>query len=429
MPPPVITLREYARHTADGIRLTPADRRRIADPRLAERLGVQELAHGRLQLTAGPHVGVIQLDACEIRVRPKYLGEELEVLRMLAYAEGSAGVLDAGRTFADGEPNLRDLVALLVVEHGERLLARGVRRDYVEQEEDLPAVRGRLLPERQLLVHHGRIDRLACRFDEHDADILDNRLCAAAADLAARTTRAPAVRARARRVAAQFARYAPTPLGDLRAAVAALDYHRHNAPYRAAHRWAALLLSGGGVDDLFGTGPLAARAFLIDMNALFESFTTRLLTEAAAVAGSGFTVHGQSRHRGVLHDERGGRHYSEVRPDVLLSGSGDGQPVRRPVDVKYKLYEDRKISTADLYQAFLYAHALARQPAGETPTCVLLHPGGAAAPRASVAVRRWDGGTSARVRSVPVDLPSLLGASGGPGWREALARLWGQVVA
>ncbi|WP_327353097.1 McrC family protein [Streptomyces sp. NBC_01304] len=429
--PARITLCEYGRQVVEGVRLTSADRHRISDPRLVERIRVQELAHGRLELTAGPYVGVVQLDSCEIRVRPKYLGEELDVLRMLAYVQGRAGSLDAGRTLAGGTPNLRDLVALLFVDQAERLLARGVRRDYLTLEGDLPVVRGRLLPERQLVRHHGRVDRLACRFDEHDADILDNRLCAAAAGLAARTAHSPVVRARARRVAAQFARYAPTPLGDLRTALAGLDYHRHNAHYQDAHRWAVLLLTGGGIDDLFSGGPLAARAFLIDMNALFESFAVRLLGDASATAGSGFSVQDQARHRGVLHNEHTGRHYSEVRPDALLSGHRGGRPVRRPVDVKYKLYDTKKVSTADLYQAFLYAHALARQPAGETPTCVLLHPGGPTAARASVAVRRWDGGTSARVRTVPLDLSAVLHAlsEGGAGRREALLRLWDQVAA
>ncbi|MVO89883.1 hypothetical protein GPA10_35300 [Streptomyces sp. p1417] len=36
----------------------------------------------------------------------------------------------------------------------------------------------------------------------------------------------------------------------------------------------------------------------------------------------------------------------------------------------------------------LYAHALARQPDGRIPTCVLIHPGSSAAPRGCVAVRR-----------------------------------------
>ncbi|MEV0221087.1 hypothetical protein [Streptomyces sp. NPDC050704] len=416
----MVTLREYETRVVEGVRLSAADRALCAGEQLARRLQVRELAGGRLELTAGPCVGVVRLDACEIRVLPKYLGEELDVLRMLEYAAGRGlPALDAARTVREGAPHLRDVVALLVTEHCERLLAHGVRRDYVTAEDELPVVRGRLLADRQILRHYGRLDLLACRFDEHDTDIVDNRLCAAAVDLAARTARSPAVRARARRAAAQFAQVAPTRLDDLRTALAGLDYHRHNSHYEGAHRWAALLLSGGGIADLFASGPLASRAFLIDMNVLFESFATQLLREASA--GTGFTVRDQSRHRGVLRDERTGRHYSEVRPDVLISGSRDGEPVSRPVDIKYKLYDGRKLGTPDLYQAFLYAQALARQPRGGTPTCVLLHPGGVSAPRESVAVRRWDGSTSARVRSVALDLPSVLDALAGAEREAVLA--------
>jgi 5-methylcytosine-specific restriction enzyme subunit McrC len=425
--PREVELREYETRVVEGVRLGPADRALCASEQLASRVKVRELAGGRLELTAGPCVGVVRLDACEIRVLPKYLGTELDVLRMLEYAAGRGlPALDASRTVREGAPHLRDLVALLVTEECERLLARGVRQDYVTVEDDLPAVRGRLLADRQLLRHYGRLDRLACRFDEHDTDILDNRLCAAAVDLAARTARTPAVRARARRAATRFARIAPTRLGDLRSALAGLDHHRHNTHYRSAHRWAALLLSGGGIADLFAPGPLASRAFLVDMNVLFEAFTTRLLREAAA--GTGFTVRDQARHRGALYDERTDRPYGEVRPDVLVSGSVDGARLCCPVDIKYKLYEARKLDPSDLCQAFLYAHALARQPSGGTPTCVLIHPGGASAARESIAVRRWDGAMSARVRSVSLHLPSVLGALGGAGRVPALAKVWASVL-
>ncbi|WP_314412573.1 McrC family protein [Streptomyces kroppenstedtii] len=418
----MITLREYETRVVEGIRLSAADRLLCAGEELATRLRVRELARGRLELAAGPFVGVVRLDACEIRVLPKYLGEELDVLRMLEYAAGrDLPSLEAVRTVRTGAPHLRDLVALLVTEHGERLLARGVRRDYVTVEDELPMLRGRLLADRQVLRHYGRLDRLACRFDEHDTDIVDNRLCGAAVDLAARTASSPAVRARARRAAARFAGLAPTRLGDLRSALDGLDYHRHNAHYEGAHRWAALLLSGGGVSDLFASGPLASRAFLIDMNVLFEAFATRLLREAAN--DTGFTVRDQSRHRGVLRDERTGRHYSEVRPDIVISGSRDGEPLTRPVDIKYKLYDDRKVSTPDLYQAFLYAYALGRQPGQGTPACVLLHPGGMSGPREDITVRRWDGGASAGVRSVSLDLPPLLDALEGAERGSALAKV------
>jgi 5-methylcytosine-specific restriction enzyme subunit McrC len=422
-----IELHEYETRVVEGIRLGPADHALCASEQLAPRLRVRELAGGRLEIAAGPCVGVVRFDACEIRILPKYLGSELDVLRMLEYAAGRGLLpLDAPRTVREGAPHLRDLVALLLIEECERLLSRGVRQDYVSTEDDLPAVRGRLLVDRQLLRHYGRLDRLACRFDEHDTDILDNRLCAAAVDLAARTARSPAVRARARRAATSFARIAPTHLGDLRSALAALDYHRHNTHYRSAHRWAALLLSGGGVADLLAPGPLTSRAFLVDMNVLFEAFLTRLLREAAA--GTGLTVSDQTRHRGVLYDERTERPYGEIRPDVLITGSVDGERLCRPVDVKYKLYDRGKLSPSDLYQAFLYAHALAQQPAGGLPTCVLLHPGGASTTRESVAVRRWDNTASARVRSVSLHLPSVLGALGDAGRASVLARVWAAVL-
>ncbi|NEB29903.1 hypothetical protein G3I62_12575 [Streptomyces sp. SID14446] len=423
-----VMLREYETRVVDGLRLSPSDVALCAGEGLATRLQVRELAHGRVEFSAGPCVGVVRLDACEVRVLPKYLGEDLDVLRMVEFAAGhGVPALDAARTVREGAaPHLRDLVALLVTEECERLLARGVRHDYVVVEDDLPTVRGRLLPDRQVLRHYGRLDRLACRYDEHDPDVLDNRLCAAAVDLAARTARSPAVRSRARRTAARFAAIATTEVGDLRTALAGLDYHRHNSHYMQAHHWAALLLSGGGIADLLAPGALASRAFLIDMNILFEAFCTQLLLEGST--GTEFTVRGQSRHGGVLHNERTGRSYAEVRPDVLVVGHVDGEPLRRPVDIKYKLYESRKLAAPDLYQASLYAHALALQPGGGVPTCVLLHPGAASTPRESVAVRSWDGATSARVRSVSLDLSSTLGALAGAERKRATAGVFQAVL-
>ncbi|MGW1929544.1 McrC family protein [Streptomyces sp. NPDC001919] len=422
---PRLALREYGREILPGVRLTEADRRLVESGALDGRLRLRELRGDRLEATAGPYVGVVRLDSCELRVLPKYLGGELDVLRMLDYAWGGSGaLLPLGQDFGEGPPQLRDLVALMVTEHAERLLRHGLRSDYLTREDDLPVVRGRLLADRQLVRHHGRLDRLACRFDEHDADILDNRICAGAVALAARSARSPEVRGRARRAAARFAAYAPGELGDLRAAVALPEYHRHNEHYRPAHLWSRLLLTGGGIRDLFTGGPLASRAFLVDMNQLFEAFMTRLLREGAAAAG--LHAEAQSRQRRVLFDEATGGPYSEVRPDLLVSGTLDGAPVRRPVDVKYKLYDQRKLSTQDLYQAFLYAHALSGDGPGR---CSLVHPGDAGSSGAVVSVRRAGGAVSAVVRAVPVDLRAVLDGLAGPAPRGVTARLFAEVMA
>ncbi|MFE3851247.1 hypothetical protein ACFXPN_08890 [Streptomyces griseorubiginosus] len=80
-------------------------------------------------------------------------------------------------------------------------------------------------------------------------------------------------------------------------------------------------------------------------------------------------------------------------------------------------------------QAFVYAHAPARQPSGGPPTCVLIHPGSVSATRGNIAVRRWDGSMSARVRSVSLHLPSVLGALGDAERDSTLAKVWAAVLA
>lgn len=422
----MLELVEYDTEVFRDVSLTDTDRCLLTDTPLRSRLRVRELSGGRVEVTAYQYVGTVRLESCEIRVLPKYLGTDLDVLRMLDHAWGGArDLLPTAQSFVGGAPNLRDLVCLMVTEHGERLLRHGVRRDYLTVEDDLRVVRGRLLPDRQVLRHHSRLDRLACRFEEHDADITDNRLCAAALAVAARTARSPEVRARAQRRGpvrpARADLAGRRPGGDV-----GLEYHRHNEHYRPAHLWSGLLLSGGGMDDLFTSGPLASQAFLVDMNRLFEAFTTRLLEQGSA--GSGLRVDSQSRQSKVLYDEHTGLSHGTVRPDVLISGQRADGPYRLPVDVKYKLYDEKRLSPGDLYQAFFYAHALGRLGDAEAPVCVLLHPGEASADRGRVAVRTIDGPVTARVRSVPLDLRSVLAELAGPEPHRVPARLFQDVL-
>ena len=67
-------------------------------------------------------------------------------------------------SFADD--NLLDLVVFLLGEFSRRLLASGLRADYVEREGPLPALRGRFLPDRQVLDRLGLVDQVVCRYDE-----------------------------------------------------------------------------------------------------------------------------------------------------------------------------------------------------------------------------------------------------------------------
>ncbi|WP_306316274.1 MULTISPECIES: McrC family protein [unclassified Streptomyces] len=403
----VIVLSEYESRIVEDARLTARDRELTEDPALNRLITLRSLDRDRLEIRAGWYVGVLELDAMDIRVVPKLVGGNLNVLRMLEYTTATTAVhhLDVRRTFDTGDPHLRDLICDLLNRTTAALLHHGPRQDYLTRTESLPVLRGRLLPTRQLLRRHGRLDRLECRYDERSTDIPDNQLCAEALSLAARTAADASIRARSRRLATDFAalctpsRY---PHGHDH------GYGRHNEHYRPAHQWARLLLAGAGIHGLFTTGPADSRVFLLDMNTLFEDFVTRLVSRT--LAPHQVTVRAQSVHPGIVVHEATGATHTELRPDLLLT-RGHGPTARRhPVDVKYKLYDRRKLSSDDVYQAFVYAHTLAGTHADASPTasCTLLYPTEAPADPRSVVVRTAAGTRSARITAYPLDVPALL---------------------
>ncbi|MET8437467.1 hypothetical protein ABZV61_32885 [Streptomyces sp900116325] len=405
----IVEVAEYGRRIVEQVSLSERDLRLIETSGLDSRLGLRPLVRDRLEIRADCHVGVVTLDSLEIRVVPKLVGGSLAVLQMVEYASDSAALrhFDLPKTFATGGPHLRDLIALMLARECERLLRMGPRHDYRTRVAILPAVRGRLLADRQLLSHYGRLDRLECRYDERSTDVIDNQLCAVALHAAARTTTEPAVRAHVRRLAADFGRLC-VPRGlDLRSVAAGLHYGRHNAHYRSAHRWALLLLDGGGIRDLFTAGDADDRVFLLDMNTLFEAFVTRLAIRALRPLG--IDVRGQSRHGGILVHEDTGATHTEIRPDLLLTDGHGPSAWRRPVDIKYKLYADRKLSSGDLYQSFLYAWALGARPGtDEVAECHVVYASEGDAPARTVAVRAAGGRPGARITAHALAVPVAL---------------------
>jgi len=192
---------------------------------------------------------------------------------------------------------------------------------------------------------------------------------------------------------------------DYRTVENRLDYHRANEHYRQAHRWALLLLRGSAFADLYSASGPDLRTFMLDMNALFEAFVTRLLRDAAR--GTGFTVQSQRTLPQAIRDEAG-RTYTSVRPDLLLV-QGRGPTTRRiPIDAKYKLYADKKISSGDLYQSFVYALSTST---AECPTAYVLYAADRDIPPQHITLNRPGRVPAARLVSIAVNVPAILKSS------------------
>lgn len=407
--PRVVVLSEWQTCVLGGVVLHPEDRS-LAESLCSDsgggRLGIDELRNG-LRVTAKSWVGVVRFREVEVRVLPKLAGGDVGLLRLVDFAAG-LDALDrhpAVRTFEAEGASLLDLIALLLAEATERVARAGLRADYREVEEDLPVVRGRLLVRRQVLQRFGRVDRLECRYDEHTTDTDDNRVLLAALAAAAPRVGHPAVALRVRRLHALLAEACTLDGFDPRAVRAALTYDRLNGHYREAHGLAWLVLGGLGVDDVYVGGGHRTFAFLLDMNRVFEDFVARWL--GVLLKGTPYRAVAQRRDRTILWNADFDRPHGSVIPDLVVERRN--APGRfLPLDAKYKLYGDRPLAPADVYQTFMYAYAYGGEHAG-LPTAIILFPSPTEATTTQrLHVRRADRQPSAEIVGLGVHLITAL---------------------
>jgi 5-methylcytosine-specific restriction enzyme subunit McrC len=381
--------------------------------RLAEddRLTIEAIGDG-IRVSATSWVGVVRFRDLEIRVVPKYAGGDLGVLRMLDYASGlpALRLYDALRTLRTEGRSLVDLLGWLLADRTARVVHAGLIADYVPREERLPVLRGRLRLMDQVRTHHGRIETLECAFDEHETDILENRILAAALGVARRVCSDPEVVSRLSMLLPVLEEACDAAGLDVPSARAILEYNRRNEHYRPAHEIAWLFLARAGVDDVFAPGRTESFAFLLDMNQLFEDFVTRLLRDALEPAGT--LVLAQRRDRSIIENEETRRPYAAIIPDILLERRTPSGRARLPVDAKYKLYDARKLDPADVYQAFFYAYAYHRptQAGGTAPAALLVYPSTEGGTHVALRVRSADGAATARLRAIGLDIPAVLHA-------------------
>jgi 5-methylcytosine-specific restriction enzyme subunit McrC len=412
--PPTFELSEWEPAVVlPGVQL--GDRDRLLAAALGDgegRLIVDEVRAG-VRVRPTSWVGVVRFESFEVRIVPKLVGGNLGVIEMIDYASGLGALARfraVRRLSVATSGRLIDLLGLLLAESSERLMRDGLLQDYVAHEEALPVVRGRLLPAEQVQRHFGRVDQLECRFDELETDILENRLVTVGLTLARRVCRDPEVRRRLARVHGVFDDACTTAGLEPAAVVGDVAYHRRNSHYRTAHAYARYFIERLGVADLFAPGGGRSFAFLLDMNVLFEQFVTRFLEDT--FAGSSVRVIAQRRDRSLILNEATWRPYAAVIPDVLLERNDGGGRRRVPVDAKYKLYDERKLEPADVYQVFFYAYAYARQPDVDLDrtSAFIVYPASTGDGGTRLRVQGQDGVAAARLRAIPFDVEAALSA-------------------
>ena len=348
-------------------------------------------------------VGSVRTPTVQLEVRPKErLGLD-RLLFLLGYA-GDQGFREECVTAAE-EADLWSALAESLAQLADRALSRGVLRGYLNVEESLRTVKGRIRISDQISRRPGMLVPLEVSYDEFTEDIAENRILRAALE---RMSQVPGVRpevlSRLRQLKGKLAAVTRLQSG---APLPAWRASRMNTRYQAALRLAEVILRHGSAEA--GDGTQQSASFVVDMSVLFEDFVGRALREAMTVYPGEMRL----RYNALLNEAVRDSDRIVVQPGAVhLLG---GRPVM-VYDARYQAAADAGASlSGDHYRMLAYCTSL------RVPTAWLVYPGAG-----EIKLRRILN-TDIDVVEFPLDLsrpPSEILAS----VADLAQQSWGEVV-
>jgi len=261
------------------------------------------------------------------------------VLYLMSVAYEQPALLDETADFTEFEDML-EVVAAFFAAMVEERLRLGLYRAYVEKEDNLPVVRGRITFAEDARRNFALRHRTYCRFSEFDWDVPENQVIRQVVRLLAGWDFKPALRIRLGRLDAILDEVMPGTMAP--ADVRRFRYHRLNAAYQPLHRLCELFLAGSSAAE--GEGDALFQGFLVDMNQLFEFFVTAILKE--------------HRPTGVSVEDQAGLYLGEgrrldMRADIVIRRGSAGLVA----DCKYKRTGPEQPINTDYYQILAYCTA------------------------------------------------------------------------
>ncbi len=333
------TLRLREHTDKPGVALTPRQvdllRRRFRC-----RVTLTDVSGERYLVRPREQVGVLVDGDTTVIVKPKM--SIARVLFLLAYAvDPPEWQEDVALVEAD---TLTDSVAMLFTALCDRALRNGILRGYRHHEERVHTVRGRIDFTEQLRVSPGRDLPLAVAYQEHDEDVLENRLLRAAlAVVSALPVHSEHIRRSLNRLRRAFTAVTPVEFDPRH--VPAVLWTRLNRHYRPAVDLARLILTGTEVD--LKVGAVRTPGLVMDMNTVFEHFVRTATRHTLGLTEEEFPV---GRNAQLMLDEAG---RVVIEPD--LSRWVDGR-CRFVGELKYR-YGSESGAAPNLYQSLAYAVA------------------------------------------------------------------------
>ncbi len=331
------------------------------------------------------HVGVIQTrSGLTLEILPKLYEQDAGGTSLTECRSILIGMLKTLSVFKDyrifASAHLRttrfplfELFISMFLDEVEAIVHRGLRSDYVNREESLNCLKGKLQVARQLRENLIHKERFAVAYQDFIPDTPENQLVKAALLFTSRVTRSVDSASRIRNLL--FILEEVDAGGDPDHLWSRIVFTRMNDYYLRALQWAMIFLRGKSFTST--TGKSIAFSLLYPMERVFEDYVFLYLKRSGTFSE---IIRQSTKHfltdEILLHDGR--LPMFQLRPDIVALGEGGS--VRFILDTKWKLLDgaNRKenygISQADMYQLLSYGAVYRSAEPGKDVRLMLLYP-------------------------------------------------------
>lgn len=315
--------------------------------------------HGRRAIQISNYVGVIRAPCgFQIEVLPK-IGRNTTpaeardlLIKMLSCLVGFRHIKTANAGLATVRIPLMEVFIQQFLGAVGTLVKRGLRSDYVARQDNLFALRGKLLVSKHISQNLVRRDRFFTEHDEFTSNRAENRLIHSALRCVLAMCRSQENQRTARELCFVFSE---VPFStDVTNDIQRIRLDRGMSYYASALDWAKLILLG--VSPISSAGDHHAYSLLFPMESVFEAYVEKHLTKQLR---DGYFLKAQARSKYLV--EHDAQRWLFLKPDLLVR---DKHRTHLLLDAKWKLLDASKntarekyqLSQADFYQLYAYGH-------------------------------------------------------------------------
>ncbi|PFM64781.1 hypothetical protein COJ48_09090 [Bacillus cereus] len=325
---------------------------------------------GRNSVTFINYVGFIQLTTVSIEILPKTqingsdkeIEESRKMLLQMLYKSGLLKVnINNISTNQIYKHNLLEIFGALFALKLEQELMKGLYMQYVQQEENLPVVKGNILFHKQLQNQAARVNRVHCQYEEFSAENQLNYILKSAIEKLMSNVKQLGTLKKLKRCLVYFDELAFSTITKMDFSI--VHFNRLNRRFEPSFILAKMMLEN--MFSLSRFGKEKSFSILFRMDELFEKYIANVLDTCME-----HKVMSQHKKYKLMINEFNDREVYPLKPDIVVLQNDSEKLI---IDTKWKFINGSKnrhgVKREDLFQMYAY---LTRYE--KVSTVILLYP-------------------------------------------------------